>query len=46
MHRRLAGAFLVNMKLQAQVPCKAMLDEVYSAYEFGPQGEDVVEAEQ
>jgi aarF domain-containing kinase len=37
LHRRLAGAFLVNMKLKARVPCKAMFDKVYSEYDFSPE---------
>lgn len=32
LHRRLSGAFLMNMKLKARVRCKAMFDEVYAAY--------------
>jgi aarF domain-containing kinase len=36
LHRRLAGAFLVNMRLRAKVPCKEMFNAVYDAYEFGP----------
>jgi aarF domain-containing kinase len=42
LHRRLAGAFLVNMKLRAKVPCKSMFDDLHAAYEFGPVGEVVV----
>lgn len=35
LHRRLSGAFLMNMKLKARVPCKALFDEVYSGYDAG-----------
>ena len=35
LHRRLAGAFLVNMKLRARVPCQALLEEVCRAHEGG-----------
>eukprot|EP00892_Ulva_mutabilis_P001014 jgi/Ulvmu1/10913/UM007_0090.1 len=32
LHRRLSGAFLMNMKLKARVPCKALFDEVYEGH--------------
>lgn len=37
LHRRLAGAFLVNMKLRAKVTCQQMFNEVYDSYSFGPE---------
>lgn len=41
LHRRLSGAFLMNMKLKARVPCKALFDEVYGGYDRGEGGEGV-----
>lgn len=34
LHRRLSGAFLVNIKLKAKVPCSELFNNVYDAYDF------------
>jgi aarF domain-containing kinase len=34
LHRRLSGAFLVNIKLKAKVPCSEIFRKVYAEYEF------------
>lgn len=35
LHRKLAGAFLMNIKLQAVIPCRDILEEVHDRYTFG-----------
>ena len=34
LHRKLAGSFLLCIKLKAQIPCRDMLAQVYESYEF------------
>ena len=34
LHRKLAGAFLLCIKLKAIIPCRDLLEEVYQAYPF------------
>ena len=34
LHRRLSGAFLVNIKLKAKVPCKEVFRQVYDNHKF------------
>ena len=34
LHRKLAGAFLLCIKLKASIPCRDMLEQVYSQYDF------------
>lgn len=35
LHRKLAGAFLMNIKLKAVIPCRDILEEVHGRYTFG-----------
>lgn len=35
LHRKLAGAFLMNIKLKATIPCRDILEEAYDRYTFG-----------
>lgn len=35
LHRKLAGAFLLSIKLKACIPCRDMLEDVYRNYKFG-----------
>ncbi|KAL1544925.1 mitochondrial chaperone [Salvia divinorum] len=37
LHRKLSGAFLACIKLQAVVPCRELLLQVYGSYQFGGQ---------
>lgn len=34
LHRKLAGAFLLCIKLRASIPCRDMLEDVYRDYKF------------
>jgi len=34
LHRKLAGAFLLCIKLKAHIPCRDILEQVHSQYEF------------
>lgn len=36
LHRKLAGAFLLCIKLKANIPCRDILEETYRKYKFGP----------
>lgn len=36
LHRKLSGAFLACIKLQAVVPCRDLLLQVYDSYHFTP----------
>jgi aarF domain-containing kinase len=36
LHRKLAGAFLLCIKLKANIPCRDILEETYRKYRFGP----------
>lgn len=40
LHRRLSGAFLVNIKLKAAVPCKQLFEEVYGEHVFADGGDE------
>jgi len=35
LHRKLSGVFLLCAKLQVQIECYSMFDEVYRSYQFG-----------
>lgn len=35
LHRKLAGAFLMNIKLKAVIPCRDILQDVHDRYSFG-----------
>ncbi|CAM9105965.1 unnamed protein product [Ectocarpus fasciculatus] len=35
LHRKLAGAFLMNIKLKAVIPCRDILEDVHGRYKFG-----------
>lgn len=35
LHRKLAGAFLMNIKLKAVIPCRDILEDVHDRYSFG-----------
>eukprot|EP01031_Cornospumella_fuschlensis_P032276 gene32276-39035_t len=35
LHRKLAGAFLLCIKLQAKIPCRDILEDTYRQYQFG-----------
>ena len=35
LHRKLAGAFLMNIKLEATIPCRDILEEVHDRYTYG-----------
>jgi aarF domain-containing kinase len=37
LHRRLSGAFLTCMRLQANIPCRVLLEEVYLDHDWGPE---------
>jgi aarF domain-containing kinase len=39
LHRRLSGAFLTCMRLQANIPCRTLLEEVYTKHDWRPEGE-------
>ena len=34
LHRKLAGAFLLCIKLKAVIPCRDLLEDAYKAYPF------------
>ncbi|CAB1101059.1 unnamed protein product [Ectocarpus sp. CCAP 1310/34] len=35
LHRKLAGAFLMNIKLKAVIPCRDILEDVHDRYTYG-----------
>ncbi|CAM9350882.1 unnamed protein product [Ectocarpus sp. 8 AP-2014] len=35
LHRKLAGAFLMNIKLKAVIPCRGILEDVHDRYTYG-----------
>ena len=35
LHRKMSGAFLLCVKLNTQIDCKSMFDEVWRNYNFG-----------
>jgi aarF domain-containing kinase len=35
LHRKLAGAFLLCIKLKANIPCRDILENTYKGYKFG-----------
>ncbi|CAM9917120.1 unnamed protein product [Choristocarpus tenellus] len=35
LHRKLAGAFLMSIKLEAKIPCRDILERAHTQYEFG-----------
>ncbi|KAK4533835.1 hypothetical protein CCYA_CCYA19G4717 [Cyanidiococcus yangmingshanensis] len=39
LHRRLSGAFLTCMRLQAHIPCRVLLEEVYDGHDWSPEEE-------
>ena len=36
LHRKLAGAFLLCIKLKADIPCRDILEKTIKGYKFGP----------
>jgi aarF domain-containing kinase len=36
LHRKLAGAFLLSIKLKADIPCRDILESTFNEYKFGP----------
>lgn len=34
LHRKLAGAFLLCIKLRANIPCRDILEATYNSYDF------------
>ncbi|KAJ1439368.1 ubiquinone biosynthesis protein [Ochromonadaceae sp. CCMP2298] len=36
LHRKLAGAFLLSIKLKAVIPCRDILETTFNEYKFGP----------
>lgn len=34
LHRKLAGAFLLCIRLKAVIPCRDILEDIYSTYNF------------
>ncbi|KAH6777460.1 ABC transporter 1 [Perilla frutescens var. frutescens] len=43
LHRKLSGAFLACIKLQAVVPCRDLLLQVYQNYHFADEGDDTAQ---
>ena len=39
LHRKLAGAFLICIRMGAVMHCRDLLEEVYNGYKFGPEAE-------
>lgn len=37
LHRKLAGAFLLCIKLKASISCRSILESVYKSYDFSPE---------
>lgn len=42
LHRRLSGAFLVNIKLKAKVACSELFNNVYTSYDFSSEDNSAV----
>lgn len=40
LHRKLAGAFLICIRMGAKMKCRDLLEDVYSKHKFGPVSED------
>jgi aarF domain-containing kinase len=40
LHRKLAGAFLLSIKLKANIPCRDILETTFREYGFAPVSED------
>jgi len=40
LHRKLAGAFLICIRMGAKMKCRDLLEDVYSKHQFGPVSED------
>ena len=36
LHRKLAGAFLICIRMGARIRCRDLLEEVWSTYQWGP----------
>jgi len=41
LHRKLAGAFMLSIKLKANIPCRDILRDAFEQYKFGPEQEEV-----
>jgi len=39
LHRKLAGAFLICIRMGAKIECRDMLESVMASYRFGPEQE-------
>lgn len=41
LHRKLAGAFMLSIKLKANISCRDMLETTFQQYDFTPVSEEV-----